>query len=575
VVIKNSVPTITIDVTAHPEFIIEDETLQINTSFYRYTDEDGDENQPVIAWYCNNEVLINKTIWVILANETAPGDVWYYTIQHYTIQPFDGTDYGVEHISPEIYIESRPVIHSFVATALPDTEGHYELEINVTDSHNEIKQVEFILTLNTTTELSLFIITSPKSPGSALWLLDYTLATYSYLETPTLVTVTVVTEVTYSITYEIQLIQTFTFTLEDKAPPRVLNAYFEKNDELNPTNLTFYAEVQDFGLGVAEVILYYYFRPSDDLNQTGGNGAALLQDDLDWLDASMTVQVANETGQFSLYMITVDFVHEKSSRDIIYRISTEDDAGNINPSAFDIRDYPQRIEDQRFSYQSPGLPEWVLLVAGLAVFVIFVGSIVYVKFIRKPELVGLDKELVLAKISDITDAEVLASLDSHTIGAVVSFFDQRHGPIPIIIVPEILKDNFSKLVDLSDRSFSGTGFSDDFEIEIPSSYDFVLAQGVRTSVMSFGFALERPNARGGQENLTANLIIHQDLFPLVQSFQKEIQRKIHVLHKRMDKDPSEKDQIHQDVFELRKFVSHIVLSYANIYGTTELLEEEE
>jgi hypothetical protein len=569
VVIKNSVPTITIDVTAHPEFIIEDDSLEINSSFYSYTDEDGDKDQPVIALYCNG-VLMHQDIWVILANDTVPGDIWYYTIQ-----PFDGTDFGVELTSPEINIESRPVIHSFVATALPDTEGHYELEINVTDTHNEIKQVEFLLTLNTTYELSPFVITSPKSPGSALWLLDYTLVTYYYLNTPTTVTITVVTEVTYTITYEIHLIQTFNVTLEDEAPPRVLNAYFEKNDELNPTNLTFYAEVQDFGSGIAEVILYYYFRPSDELNQTGGNGAALLQDGLDWLDASMTVQVTNETGQFILYMVTVDFIHENSNLEIIYLISTEDEAGNNNPAAFDIRDFPERIEDQKFVYQSPGLPEWVLLVAGLAVFVIFVGSIVYVKFIRKPELVGLDKELVMAKISDITDAEVMESLDAHTIGVIVSFFDQRHGPIPIIIVPEILKDNFNKLVDLSDRSFSGTGFCDGFDNEIPSSYDFVLALGIRTSVMSFGFALERPDSRGGQENLTCNIIIHQDVFPLVQSFQKEIQRKIHAIHVRMDKNPSEKDKIRKEIFELRKFVSSIILSYDEIYGTIKLLEEEE
>jgi hypothetical protein len=142
---------------------------------------------------------------------------------------------------------------------------------------------------------------------------------------------------------------------------------------------------------------------------------------------------------------------------------------------------------------------------------------VYVKFIRKPELVGLDKDLVLEKIPEISDAEIMTTLDSHTIGIVVSFFDQRHGPIPIIVIPEMLKDNFTKLVELSDRSFSGTGFSDDFDAEIPSSYDFVVAHGLRTSIMSFGYALERPQARGGQENLTLNIIIHQDLFPLVQS----------------------------------------------------------
>jgi hypothetical protein len=154
---------------------------------------------------------------------------------------------------------------------------------------------------------------------------------------------------------------------------------------------------------------------------------------------------------------------------------------------------------------------------------------------------------------------------------------QRHGPIPIIIIPEILKDNFTKLVELSDRSFSGTGFSEDFTVEIPSNYDFMLSHGVRTSVMSFGFALERPEARGGKENLTLNILIHQEVFPLVQSFQKEIKRKVHAIHVRMDKNPSEKDKIRKGVFELRKYISSIVLSYERIYGISgsEFVEEKQ
>jgi len=202
------------------------------------------------------------------------------------------------------------------------------------------------------------------------------------------------------------------------------------------------------------------------------------------------------------------------------------------------------------------------------------GAVVYVRFIRKPELVGLDKELVLNKTSEVSETEIIDALDAHTLGIVVSFFDQRHGPIPIIVLPEILKDNFTKLVDLSDRSFSGTGFSDNFMVEIPSSYDFVLAEGLRTSIMSFGFALERPQARGGQENITLNIIIQRDVFPLVQSFQKAIHKRVHSLHLLMDKSPSEKENIQKSVFELRKFVSSIILSYEKIYGTTELIEEE-
>jgi hypothetical protein len=260
--------------------------------------------------------------------------------------------------------------------------------------------------------------------------------------------------------------------------------------------------------------------------------------------------------------------------DIIYRIYTEDVDGNYDDSAFDIRNFEDRVRDQRFIWQPPGLPEWVLLVAGLAIFVIFIGSIVYIKFIRKPELIGLDKEFVLEKMSEISEGEIMATLDSHTIGVVVSFFDQRHGPIPIIVIPELLKDNFSKLVDLSDRSFSGTGFCDNFNDEITSSYDFVLTQGVRIKAMSFGYALDRPQARGAQENITCNILVHQDLFPLVNQFLDEIQVKVHKLHLLMDKDPSEKEKIRKKVIGLRKYVSAIVLSYEHIYGTTELVSEE-
>ncbi|MHA2109518.1 MAG: hypothetical protein ACW99R_17560, partial [Candidatus Hodarchaeales archaeon] len=125
-----------------------------------------------------------------------------------------------------------------------------------------------------------------------------------------------------------------------------------------------------------------------------------------------------------------------------------------------------------------------------------------------------------------------------------------------------------------DRSFSGTGFSDNYEIEIPSSYDFVLDHGIRTSVLSFGFALEKPEARGGQENLTLNVLVQQDMFPLVQSFQKSVHYKVHEIHMSMAEDNTEKTSIRRALFDLRKYVSYIILSYKNIYGTTELLEED-
>jgi hypothetical protein len=59
--------------------------------------------------------------------------------------------------------------------------------------------------------------------------------------------------------------------------------------------------------------------------------------------------------------------------------------------------------------------------------------------------------------------------------------------------------------------------------------------------MSFGFAPERPEARGGQENLTANILIHENLFPLVNQFLDEIQEKVHAIHMLMNTNESEKE----------------------------------
>ncbi|MHA2247834.1 MAG: hypothetical protein ACXADY_23005 [Candidatus Hodarchaeales archaeon] len=556
------------------EFCVEDENLIINF----YFDSDEDANNSRIQWF---KELMNGD-WEELPdyeNETVipysylnPGDRYYCLIT-----PTDDEYIWGQINSSIIIIESRSVIHTAsedIVVVLEDAEGQYQLTIIANDTRNDIYSVEF--TFNDTSLGTLYA--QPVAGLTNAWRASLSISSsdfQSYMSVLLTGTVKVACQVSYrSQTFEIYTTDNFNITVEDTVAPRVINAYFITNHDTNPTNITFYGEVQDFGSGVTNVILYYYFRPSIETNQTGGNGATVLQEDLDWLEAPMTVQLDNKTGNFILYMITVEFVHEKSNRDIIYRISTEDEDGNINPAAFDIRDYPQRIEDQRFIYQSPGLPEWVLLVAGLAVFVIFMGSVVYIKFIRKPELVGLDKELVLNKISEISEVDVMASLDFHTLGIVASFFDQRHGPIPIVVIPEILGDNFSKLVDLSDRSFSGTGFCDNFTNEISSSYEIVLAQGVRVKVLSFGYALDRPNARGGQENITCNILVHRGLFPLVNQFADEIQVKIHELHILMNKLTTQKEEIQKEVFKLRKYVSFIVLSYERIYGTTELVIEE-
>jgi hypothetical protein len=399
-------------------------------------------------------------------------------------------------------------------------------------------------------------------------MLPFQLEDNTYLETNTSVTVIATTTLTqYSQEYTISSNFTFNVLLVDAAPPRIVDVYFESDEEINPSALTFYCELEEYGSGIDQITLYYAFKVAEEMSsESDGSGSAIQQ-----TYAQISMNKHNESTTSVFYRVTIPVNPNGTNWEVLYQIQASDKAGNLH--TFNI---PSGDPRNFIVSASPGVdPNLVLIIVGVTLFLAFVGSIVYVKFIRKPELVGLDKDLVLDKISEISDTMIMASLDGHTIGIVVSFFDQRHGPIPIIVVPEMLKDNFTKLVELSDRSFSGTGFSDGFNTEIPSSYDFVVARGLRTSIMSFGFALERPQARGGQENLTLNIIIHQDIFPLVQSFQKAIQRQVHNVHVQMDKKPDEKDTIRKQVLNLRKYVSSIVLSYEQIYGTTELIEEEE
>ncbi|MHA1946204.1 MAG: DUF2341 domain-containing protein [Candidatus Hodarchaeales archaeon] len=591
VVIKNTIPSVssysyeydTINSNVNPDlrtslddlvFFVEDENLTI-TYIFEDVDQPIDIDLSLIQWFYQ----IDSGSWVEIDKyqnqtivpfyETSPGDHWRCNITAY-----DGTEAGLTTIFPEIVIESRSSIQSCIVTPLiTDNEGGYydegvyEILVVVTNLI-WIDNVECII------NDSLNEIYYPhRSPENVtLWILEYQLPLNAYrndfLNKTLNLEIKSSSLVEYESTqFEIFNISQFNFIVEDHNPPRVVdNPHHELDDEFNPTNITFSANIVDFGSDIIEVVLYYYFR---EVSNESGLGALAAQD---WKTVEMIY--VGEFDSTYQYSITVPFDHNKTSREIIYRIQTLDSSGNTG-IVYDINNDPDRIKETRFNFSSAGIePTFVLLIiASTIVFAIF-GSVMYVKFIRKPEIVGLDKELVLETLSEIKDNEIIEHLDFHTIGIVISFFDQRHGPIPIIVEPEILRDNFSKLVELSDRSFSGTGFCDNFDIEITSSYDFVLDQGVRTKVMSFGFALEKPEARGGQENLTANILIHDELFPLINQFLYDVQQKIHFIHNYMNDMGSETEKIRNEIFVLRKYITKITLAYERIYGDAESFSEE-
>jgi hypothetical protein len=564
VTIKNTIPSVssysyeydTLNSNINPDlrtslddfvFYVEDEDLSI-TYIFEDVDQPIDIDLSLIQWFYQ----IDSGLWVeidryqnptiVPFHETSPGDRWTCNITAY-----DGTEAGLTIIFPEIGVYEILVV---VANRI----WIDSVECVINDSLNEIYYPH-------------------RSPENVTWwILEYQLPLNAYrsdfLNKALNLEVKSISLVEYKLTqFEIFNISRFNFMVEDQNPPRVVdNPRYELDDEFNPTNITFSANIIDYGSDIIEVVLFYYFR---EVSNESGLGALVAQD---WKTVEMLF--VGEFDSTYQYSITVPFDHNKTSREIIYQIQTIDSSGNTG-IVYDINNDPDRIKETRFNFTSTGIdPTFVLLIiASTIVFAIF-GSVVYVKFVRKPEIVGLDKELVLETVSEIKDNEIIETLDFHTIGVVISFFDQRHGPIPIIVEPGILRDNFSKLVELSDRSFSGTGFCDNFDIEITSSYDFVLDRGVRAKVMSFGFALEKPEARGGQENLTANILIHDELFPLINQFLYDVQQKIHSIHNYMNDLSSETEKIHKDIFILRKYISKIIVAYERIYGDAESFSEE-
>jgi hypothetical protein len=502
---------------------------------------------------------------IIPANQTAPGETW--TVE---IQPFDGTENG-RRIQLTIFIESRPLILESKTETLPDREGHYLFLLNATDARgHSIGQVQYVLNF-TGLGLPLQVKWADWNASSGYWELDYLLPDPidSFLNINLSIRITVKTGVAHFVTgdvYEIATIMSSSFMIEDKVAPRVEDAFFIPDDAVNPTSLNFYANIEEFGSEIITVTLLYHFRPVN--YSEGGMAAQVL-----WNEVEMVFDPTALAP--SRYSISVNFMINTTDLEVIYRISTQDSAGNANPSAFDIMNFPMRIRDQRFFYRPTPFPLEILLLASLVVIGVITGSYIYIRYIRKPELIGLDKETVLENIPKLNEVDIRAVLNTHTLGIIISFFDQRYGPVPIVTLPKLLQDNFPKLLELADRSFSGTGFADAFDIEIPSSYDFILDRGVRVSVMSWGFSLDRPQARGGQENLTLNILLHKDVFPLVNQFQEEIQIKIHKIHMLMKKSPPEKDAVGKEAEELRTYISAIILAYEGIYGTTDLLLEED
>ncbi|MHA2274723.1 MAG: hypothetical protein ACXAC2_03100, partial [Candidatus Kariarchaeaceae archaeon] len=546
-------------------FFVEDEIIQIS---YLFTDPDsGDIEQSQIMWFVNGlHQPQYDNLTMISASETIVGQIWFVHII-----PSDGYDFGAVLSSQEKTIEDRPDILDYGVIPINTTsEGHYVLWFDVrTNTVNPLVSLPIININIVVNNTESFPVTASSNGTHFIYEWKYT--NYSMIGSKVRVSVVATSSVLYnSVTSIITKDLIFDFIMLDTAPPRVKDVDLVFDDEENPTSIEFYVRIEEYGSGVDNATLYYSFVPTTETSIPASINSfhyRIIQSDLlrEGFSA-VPLTPLNATH----YGATVGF-NQNTTVLILYQIQIFDKSGNYNPNA-----YPDGLDDSKALRINPpivGIPlEEVLIYVVIIMIVMLIFSFVIIKKFRSKELVGLDIDLVVENIANLKlkDEEINNELHSHTLGAVISFFDQRHGPIPVLYEPSILRDNFEKLIELSDLSFSTGRFVENFAIEEQNTFTYKIDEDIRITALSYSFSLNRPNARGGAENMTLNILIYKEVFPLISQFTSQIRVIVNRLHKNLDIIPDPKEIAMKDLHELRRLITKIVLSHINLYGSLEI-----
>ncbi|MHA2027786.1 MAG: hypothetical protein ACW99Q_00235, partial [Candidatus Kariarchaeaceae archaeon] len=553
-------------------FFVEDEIIEIS---YLFTDPDsGDIEQSQIIWFVNGlHQPQYDNLTMISASETVVGQVW--SVQ---IIPGDGADIGEILSSENKTIEDRPDIVAYGVTPMNTTsEGHYifwfDVRTNTVHPLVSIPVLNINIVVNNTENIPV-----TASINGTHFIYEWKYADYSKIGSRVDVSVVATSSVFYNgITSVITRNLLFDFMMLDTAPPRVKDVDIVFDDEDNPTSMEFVVRIEEFGSGIDNATLYYAFVPTADAtapnspaslhplqlkNMQSDPGSDLLREDF----KAIPLTPLNATH----YGAIVD-LNQNTTVLIVYQIRIFDKSGNYNSNA-----YPEGLDESkalRFNPPVVGIPlEEVLTYITIIIAVMLIFSFIIIKKFRSKELVGLDIDLVVENIANLKleDEDIKNELHSHTLGVVVSFFDQRHGPIPVLYEPAILRDNFEKLIELSDLSFSTSRFVDNFDVEEQNSFTYRIDEDTRVTALSYAFSLNRPNARGGAENLTLILLVYKEVFPLISQFTTQIRTIVKRIHKNLDINPDSKEGVKEDLHELRKLITKIALSHINLYGSLEI-----
>ncbi|MHA2275973.1 MAG: hypothetical protein ACXAC2_09415, partial [Candidatus Kariarchaeaceae archaeon] len=558
------------------DFLLEDKDIRINTSLIGDLSAISDYDLTILFL---RDGMVYSTVHNVSIGEivtlsslyTEPGELWSVEIN-----PFDGANH-VSIKSSIFVIESIPKINSFGIHYQNDVEGHFVIWSNVTDLRNfNSLDVKYRVYANNTLigSFSSDLNTSTLSQ----WIADYTMDQNqfeTYFNTSLRIEILVESKESGGIAISNSI--SFDVLIEDKVAPRVVgDPIYTLDNADNPQNITFYVNVEEFGLGIDYVTLYYSFGPVSEGEQslpaTGNSYLRFKNQEFSQMGNSynsIPMVLLNRTSEYYTYTISVPITLQEDTL-VLFYFGLADLSNNSDPNAFFQKGTDPNRPGAVLTFPGFSIDE-ILPYIVLIIIVVIIFSFIINKKFRSKELVGLDVEAVMENIKKLkkSDEVLMKELDVHTLGVVISFFDQRHGPIPVLFTPEMLRDNYNKLLELSDVSFSTGRFVNDFQQEVQSNFDFEIGDGLHINALSYSFSLNRPNARGGAENIVLNILIYKDVFPLISHFSNEIAPIISNIHKTLDNDPDAKENVMKDLVELRKLITLIILSHIDLYGTIE------
>jgi hypothetical protein len=197
---------------------------------------------------------------------------------------------------------------------------------------------------------------------------------------------------------------------------------------------------------------------------------------------------------------------------VVFQMSDDIDYVEIEVSfgGSDIYDIRVKFLNERvYVIAPPGLPSWLLytIIGGSLLVAIIVSFLVYKLTRRKPF-----EDLM----EEITDEEISSNYSLLSPGVILSIFDQKKGPVPLLMNHSLKSEQYARrlrtgeenfLLKISDQAYSSLGFE---EHDVGRRVGSIVLPGEKMIGWVHGIQLPNKAARGGFENLILIVLADSD-----------------------------------------------------------------